>query len=54
MFENITLTILILILQIIEVIYCHKKYDNKKFDIFHITYQIVVFTIFQILIWKVD
>ena len=53
MLENITFTVLILMLQIVEIVYCHKKYANKKFDIFHVIYQIVVFTIFQILIWKV-
>ncbi len=53
MVENIFCTVLISSLQVIEIAYCHKTYQNKKFDIFHTIYQIIVFIIFQILIWKV-
>ena len=51
--EKIICTILILLLQLIQIICSHEKYGNKKFDIFHILYQISIFIIFQILIWKV-
>ena len=51
--EKIICTILILIFQLIQIISSHEKYSNKKFDIFHILYQISIFIIFQILIWKV-
>ena len=51
--EKIICTILILIFQLIQIICSHEKYSNKKFDIFHILYQISIFIIFQILIWKV-
>lgn len=44
-------TIFILMLQIIEVTYCHARYENKKIDIFHIIYQIIVFITFQLMLW---
>lgn len=49
--EKMICSIIIILLQIIEIIYANKKYNNKKFDILHITYQIILFIIFQILIW---
>lgn len=46
-------TILIVIWQIGISIWTHEKYKNKKYDTFNVIYQIILFVIFQILIWIV-
>lgn len=53
MIEKIVYTLLIALLQIVEIGTCHIAYQNKKFDIFYIIYQIVIFSIFQIVLWRV-
>ena len=51
MIEKIVCTILILLLQCINLIYGHMKYHIKKYDIINAIYQVIIFTLFQIVIW---
>lgn len=55
--EKIICTILVLLIQILSIIIFHqqmKLMNTKKiYDIIHIIYQIIIFIIFQILIWRV-
>lgn len=52
MLEKILCTIVIVLLQITEIMYCHFNLKNKKFDICHTIYQIIILVIFQIKIWS--
>lgn len=51
MITKIVCTVCILIWQIILSVWTHKKYHNKYYDIFNITYQIMLFIIFLLVVW---
>ena len=51
MVTKIVCTALILIWQIILSVWTHKKYHNVFYDIYNITFQIMLFIIFLLVVW---
>lgn len=49
--EKILCSLAVLIWQIILSIWMHFQYKNKKYDLFNAIYQIVLFTILQLIYW---
>ena len=53
MIVNMICTILIVIWMVANFMYSHKTFKNKYYDRFYIVYLVIIFTIFQVLIWIV-
>ena len=51
MWEKVICTIAVLMWQIFISIVTHYTNDNKKYDIYNAIYQLIIFAIFQIVIW---
>lgn len=48
---NVISTVFVLLLQTMVLVNTHVKYRNKKYDIFNAIYQLILFIIFQLVIW---
>lgn len=51
MVTKIVCTVLILIWQTILSVWIHKKYHNVFYDIYNITYQIMLLIIYLLIVW---